>query len=118
MLTNNTKRIYNISAKLSPADIAEIKVYIQESVGIFCSSNPGENFSVRLLFGGVNRDWNGTALQKIYDWYKNQGKNHDTAAKRAAIDVGRLLKSVLNDDKTKTFEIVGKDSGILYKLAE
>lgn len=115
MLTNNTKRIYSISADLLPIDTAIIKVYIQGAVYSFCNNNPKENFSVRILFGGDNRDWNGTPLQRIFDWYIKDGKNHQDAADRAAIDLGILLKTVLTED-ARQYEITGKDSGTLYRL--
>lgn len=73
-------------------------------------------FSVHILFGRNNRNWNDIPMQKLYDYYIKAGKSHDEAAKRAAIDAGRLLKQILNDDKSREFEIVGKNTGILYKL--
>ncbi len=114
MIINNTKKTYKISADLIPVDEEIIKVYIQSSVNAFCN-NKDSVFSVRILFGGDNRDWNGTPLQKIYDYYIKEGKTQEQAGQRAAIDVGRLLKSFLENDGRK-FETVGKDTGLRYKL--
>lgn len=112
MIINNTKQIRRISAK--PKNIANIKKYILDTVNVTCDGN--EVFSVRSLFGGNNRDWNNTPLQEIYNYHISTGKSHKKAANRAGIDVGWLLKTVLNDD-ARTFEIVGKDTGTLYKLS-
>lgn len=54
-------------------------------------------------------------MQKIYDYYIKNGKSYDDAAENAAVDAGRLLKAVLERD-SREFEIVGKNTGTLYKL--
>lgn len=115
MITNNTTQIKRISAKLIPADIEVIKVYMQGAVYAFCNVKPNEPFSARILFGGNNRNWNGTPMQKIYDYYIKEGKSEEDAHQSAAIDAGRLLKALLERD-SRDFEIVGKDTGTLYKL--
>lgn len=117
MLTNNTTKTYRISAKLIPVDIEIIKVYMLGAVNGFCNYNRDSAFSARILFGGNNRDWSDTPMQKIYDYYIKNGKSYEAAAESAAIDAGRLLKTVLDED-TREFEIVGEDTGKLYKLAE
>ena len=116
MITNNTKQSRRISAKLIPADIEVIKVYMQGAVYAFCNVKPDEPFSARILFGGNNRNWNGTPMQKLYDYQLKEGKTYDEAFELAARDAGRLLKAVLDRD-SREFEIVGKDTGTLYKLA-
>lgn len=106
MLINSNKRIYKISEKLISADIEIIKLYILSSVNAVCKVKQSKNsnktnarFSVSSLFGGNNRNWAGTPLQKIYDYYKSIGKTHDVAYKQAAQDMGKLLARVLADDK-------------------
>lgn len=116
MIKNNTKRTYNITAKLIPADIEVIKVYMLGAVNAFCNVKPDEAFSARILFGGNNKNWNGTPMQKLYDYYIKEGKSEEDAHQSAAIDAGRLLKALLEKD-SRNFEIVGKDTGTLYKLA-
>ncbi|MCH5316749.1 MAG: hypothetical protein J1E05_02115 [Eubacterium sp.] len=117
MIKNNHKKIYKISADLLPVDIEIIKVYMQGAVYAFCNIKKDEPFSARILFGGDNGNWNGTPMQKLYDYYIKEGKSKEEAYKSAAIDAGRLLKSLLDGDNYRTFEIVGKDTGTLYKLA-
>ncbi|MDE5974559.1 MAG: hypothetical protein K2G73_07815 [Eubacterium sp.] len=55
-------------------------------------------------------------MQKIYDYYIKEGKSEEDAHQSAAIDAGRLLKSLLDSDSLRKFEIAGKDTGTLYKL--
>lgn len=116
MIINNTKQIRRISAKLIPVDEEIIKVYMLGAVDAFCNVKPDEPFSARILFGGNNRNWNGTPMQKLYDYQLKEGKTYDEAFDLAAKDAGWLLKTVLNDD-ARIFEIVGKDTGTLYKLS-
>ncbi len=116
MLKKNDKKTYNISADLIPVDEEIIKVYMQGAVYSFCNTNKDKPFSARILFGGDNRNWGGTPMQKLYDYYIKEGKTYEEAHQSAAIDAGRLLKQVLERDK-REFEIVGKDTGTLYKLA-
>ncbi len=115
MITNNTTKTYNISAKLIPADEEIIKVYMQGAVYAFCNTNKGEAFSTRILFGGDNKNWGDTPIQKLYDYYIKEGKSEEDAHQSSTIDAGRLLKAVLERD-SREFEIVGKDTGALYKL--
>ncbi len=115
MIKNNEKKIYNISAELIPVDIEIIKVYMLGAVNAFCNVKPNEPFSARILFGGNNRNWNRTPMQKLYDYYIKEGKSEEDAHQSAAIDAGRLLKALLERD-SRDFEIVGKDTGTLYKL--
>lgn len=109
---SNAKR--NISAKISPIEKDLAKTYIKDAVNKHCEKSPQNPFSVRILFGGDNRDWNGTPLQCIYNYYKYKLKLSN-AKERAAKDVGWLFKEVLCND-TLVFQYVGKDTGSIYKL--
>ena len=115
MILNNKSKSYNISAELNPDDLLLIKTYILGTINGFCINDKASVFSVRILFGGDNRNWDHTPLQKIYNYYIQIGKSITDATVSSAIDVGRLLKIILEDDK-RQFEIVGKDTGLLYKL--
>ena len=107
MLDRNVTKVRAISAKILNIDIEIAKTYIKDVVDDFCNKYPQEKFSVRILFGGVNKDWNGTPLQKIYDYYILNGYSNKKAFKKSAIDVGRLLKTVLVEDKQKYLCIKG-----------
>lgn len=115
MIKTKTSPARKISADLIPVDVEVIKAYMLGAVNAFCNVKPGEPFSARILFGGNNRNWNGTPMQKLYDYYIKEGKSKEDAHQSAAIDAGRLLKALLERD-ARDFEIVGKDTGTLYKL--
>ena len=117
MLKNVTVRPRKVFSEMSAEKLDHMKSYIQSSVDDFCKCNPKEKFSVRILFGGKNRDWNGTPLQEAFNYFQNKGLEHDKSKKRAAVEVGYLLISVLADNQRQTYERVGKDSGALYRIA-
>jgi len=107
MLAENNNRVRAISAKLSPFELDSIEVYIKGVVDNFCKRFPKEKFSVRIFFGGDNKDWNGTPLQKIYDYYISIGLSYKKAFNKSAIDVGRLLKKLLIEDEQLYLYIKG-----------
>ena len=115
MITKTNQTVRKITARISRVDIELTKAYIQGAVHSHCNNNADEEFSVRILFGGDNKNWTNTPLQCIYDYHKYIGKTKDPAD-AAAKDVGWLFKSVLIDD-VRVFEYVGKDTGSIYKLA-
>lgn len=113
MLIHDNDIIRTISAKLSDVENELAKAYIKGAVHGFCNNNPEHDFSARILFGGDNRDWHNTPLQDIYEYHKNA--NHPDSASQAGIDVGWLLKEVLEED-VRTFEVNGRDTGRKYRL--
>lgn len=112
LIGNSTVR--NVSAKISIVELEVIKAYIQGAVHSFCNTRKKEPISVRILFGGNNRDWHDTPLQCIYNYHKYvcQSKN---PASQSAKDVGWIFKDVLKNDK-RTFKYVGKDTGNIYEM--
>ena len=103
MILNEQKSSTAISAKISTLDIELIKIYMQGAVYSFCKNNPNDWFSVRVLFGGENTNWSNTPMQKLYDYHcKVRSEN---AVKNAAADAGHLLKQMLTEDETRTFEM-------------
>lgn len=114
MIITKKLTVKTISAKISDVEIKIAKAYIQGAVHSHCNTNHDKPLSVRILFGGENRNWTDTPLQIIYDYHKSmQAKN---PAEQAAKDVGWLFKKVLMED-SRTFEYVGKDTGSIYVLA-
>lgn len=103
-----------ISAKLESEQIKLAEAYIQGAIDCYCKNNKEENFSVRILFGGDNKNWNNTPLQCIYDYHCN--RNAKDAYNSAAKDIGWLFKGILLNDTKRIFECVGKDTGNLYKM--
>ena len=120
-ITNDDQPARNINS-LPEFGPAEARAFIQGAVYCWCKNKPGEVFAVRDLFGRENTDWGGTPLQEIYGhWsslYRGQHPElsddelHEKAADQAAIDVGWLMKSVLQNDR-REFESsdVGKAKG-------
>lgn len=101
---NKISKLQRPSAKLSPEEMELAKKYLQGAVHSFCKNNPGEWFSLRDLVGGENKDWGGTPLQPIYDYYISNGKTVEKAKKQAAVDAGWLLKTVLVGEGNRLFE--------------
>ena len=102
MLVGNISNSRNFSAKLGKNDIDTIKIYMLGAVDAFCNVSQN-NFSVKALFGGENRNWNHTPIQKIYDYYVSL--NDPEAANKAAIDVGILLREILDEDVRWQYEM-------------
>lgn len=98
MLRDSKEEIRSISAKLPMMDVEIIKTYMRGCVQGFCCNDPKKPFSVRVLFGGENRDWRSTPLQRLYDFYKREGATDEEAHDRAKKDAGWLLKAVLSED--------------------
>lgn len=106
MIINSSKRELKISAVVSENDLELMKTYMLGAVHGFTAAAEGKNFTVREIFGKGNRDWHGTPIQKIYEYYART-LPHEKAVERAAQDVGKLLRSVLTDDKYEYEEIFG-----------
>lgn len=113
LVKKDTSRIYSISAVLTKEQRADAESYIKTAVAEFCKNNPGQTFSVRELFGGANRDWNDTPLQPIYN-YHNQ-PNVNAPADKARKDVGKLLKSILENDQNAYYERMQGGKTKLYR---
>lgn len=116
MLVNNESRLRKTSAKLSDQNIEIINAYIKGAVHGFCNNNSGIAFSVRSLFGEDNRDWSDTPLQEIYEYFINLGYDRTSAAKRAAVNVGLLLKNILITDKKFEYKEYRKRTNEYVKI--
>lgn len=114
MIINTNQTVRAISAQIPSVMIEFAKAFIQGAVYSHCNNNADKELSVRILFGGDNRNWANTPLQCIYDYHKYVKKS-EHPGEDAAKDVGWLFKSVLIND-SRTFECVGKDTGSIYKF--
>lgn len=106
MIINSTKRTMKISAKVSKNDLKLMEFYILGAVHGFTAAAGSKSFKVRDLFGYDNRDWNGTPIQEIYEFYLKSFP-HEDAADKAGKDVGKLLRKVLAEDKYEYEEEFG-----------
>ncbi|MEG1820652.1 MAG: hypothetical protein RR201_00210 [Malacoplasma sp.] len=101
MLIDKT-RARKISAKIIEEEQNLMLEYIQNVLNDYTAEKYDKPFSVEKLFGGQNKNWNGTPLQFLYNEHvKNNAKD---PYKMAAIDAGHLLKKVLREDKCKYYE--------------
>lgn len=106
MIISSNKKIVKISAKVSEKDLKLMEIYILGAVHGFTAAAGSKSFKVRDLFGFDNRDWNGTPIQEIYEFYL-KSESHEDAAEKAAQDVGKLLRKVLAEDKYEYEEEFG-----------
>ena len=82
-----------------------VKAFMQGAVYCWVKNRRDEQFAVRDLMGGENFDWNGTPLQVLYNKHIKLGKDDESAIKAAAIDLGWIVKGLLDADK-RTFMVV------------
>ena len=75
----------------------KITDFLQGKVDYWCKNREDEWFAARDLVGGENNDWNGTPLQCLYDKHAKT-KSPQDAVEQAGIDVGWLLKTLLDKD--------------------
>lgn len=101
MLLTPSRMRYNYA--ISAEELERIKDYLQGAVRAWIRDRPNKTFTTRDLVGGANRDWNGTPPQCLYNRHIARRNNHQYAMKQAAIDLGWILKTVLQDDP-RTFE--------------
>ena len=110
MVLNPGSQLREVSG-LSPDELALIRAFIQGAVYSWVKNRKGEWFALRDLVGGENFDWGGTPLQPLYDKHIAAGKSEKEAMEAAAIDIGWIAKSVLEEDR-RTFSV---DAGYVNK---
>jgi hypothetical protein len=98
-MTINPKSDLRDVSGISEIEKELIKAFMQGAVYCWVKNRKDEQFAVRDLMGGENFDWNGTPLQALYDKYNRAGKDDKSAIKAAAIDLGWIVKSLLDADK-------------------
>lgn len=99
---------------LTDTERMAIKAFLQGAAYCWVKNRSGEPFAARDLVGGENNDWADTPLQILYDRHIANGKAPDMAFEAAAIDVGWLLKAVLNADR-RTFSVEKAGWGNSYR---
>ncbi|HWB06279.1 MAG TPA: hypothetical protein VG796_24865 [Verrucomicrobiales bacterium] len=87
---------------ITEAQKTHIKAFMQGAIYGWIRDRPGQAFAVRDLVGGPNFDWQGTPLYPLFERHLASGKTPKAAIKRAAIDLGWLVKTVISEDK-RTF---------------
>jgi hypothetical protein len=107
MTLNPQSELRDVSG-ISDDDKNLIKAFMQGAVYCWVKNRRDEWFAVRDLMGGPNFNWDGTPLQVLFDKHIEAGKYEDSAVKAAGIDLGWLVKTVLDEDR-RTFEIIKEE---------
>ena len=102
MAFKNQTEIRNVYG-ITEAQKSHIKAFMQGAIYGWIRDRPRQVFAVRDLVGGPNWKWQGTPLLALFEKHVASGKDDETAMKRAAVDLGWLVKAVLSVDK-RTFE--------------
>lgn len=108
------RRVRGISKK----DKSKIKAYLQGAVYCWIKNVNDEKmlgFAAHDLVGGVNKEWDETPLQILFEKHIKRLRDPRKAEKAAGKDLGWILKGMLDKDK-RTFEIRKKGlvAGYLY----
>ncbi len=82
--------------KIHECDYQRILDFMQGAVYCWCVARKDDEFAGRDLFGGENRDWQNTPLQRIYDAYQDT----DVAGNAS----GHMLRLCLMND-SRNFEM-------------
>ena len=83
---------------------------LQGEVYSWCANHDRNGwFAARNFAGGINREWEGTTLYPLFEFYENKQRGRIYAKRQAGIALGHLLKYVLSEDK-RTFEtrVIGR----------
>jgi len=96
---------------ISESEKEKIKIFMQGSVYCWVKNLEGRPFTVRDLMGGINFEWWGTPLYALFQKHIDAGKDKDAAIEGAGIDLGWLVKAMLEEDK-RTYEV--SESGLVH----
>ena len=98
MFVDTDERIIGVNG-LSNDVLIAIRAYLQGAVYCWCNTKGEIPFAARDFLGGENFFWEGTPMYELYGRYIRAGKSKEYAFEQAAKDAGKILKSVLHDDK-------------------
>ena len=93
---NKVRRVHGITT----AQYQAIRAFLQGAVYCWCINRREDPFVARDLVGGDNKDWRGTPLMVLYEYYLDgNDDNYDYAVTETGKAVGRLLFEVLANDR-------------------
>ncbi len=115
MLKGDSTRTYTVN-DLTKAEEDAIKTYLGQLVQTWCSQHGNEWFYAHNLIGEKKIEWEDTPLNALLAKHSNSGKSTDEAESQAAIDAGHLLKQLLDEDQTNTFETQRDHIARKYRL--
>jgi len=76
-----------------------IESLLQEAICRWVENEKSEPFAINDLVSDENNSWVKTPLQILYKKYEKSSKNKEIAFRKARIDLGWILKNVLDEDK-------------------
>lgn len=91
----NIVRVHGLSA----TQLQMIRVYLQGHAYDWCQNKPNEWSYAYRLIGIVNRNWYGTPLQDLHDYYLNKGREDKYAHTQTARTADWLLWQVIVEDE-------------------
>lgn len=89
-----TPRVNGIAA----VDLQQIDAFLREILDARLQSQPDEWFSLRDLLGGVNRIWDNTPMQRLYEKQIDKRLPEAKAVRLAGQEAGRLFARVIAAD--------------------
>ena len=93
---------------ISVTDKALIGAFMQGAIYSWIKdAKKGDRFAVRDLVGGANKYWDGTPLHVLFLKHKALKKSDAAANKQAGIELGWLVKTLLEADKRRFRQIRG-----------
>jgi hypothetical protein len=100
---------------LNQPEIQRIRDFLQGAVYAWLNHHPDEWFAAKTLVGGLNRNWGRTPPQELFDEHHHRlGKSRKDAYDQSGIELGHILKAVLNDDR-RLFEIDKRPDANYYR---
>lgn len=94
----------------------EIRAYLREKLDAWCASHHQRDvFAARDWLGGRNRDWNGTPLQELYNYYLRKNRGEVYAYREAGKAAGRILKGVIDSDEQHMFHMTREYRTVRYR---
>lgn len=102
MIIGNPKTKIPIGINMDCCKIKHIEDFMQGAVYCLCKNNQEKDrehqwFSARDFLGGRNRNWKGTPMQYLFDYYSDNGC--ENAEKEAGQMAGCILKNVIIKDR-------------------
>ena len=93
----------------------EIRAYLREKLDAWCASHhKGDDLAARDWLGGQNRDWHGTPLQELYNFYASRNRGDRYAYREAGKASGRILKGVIDRDEHHMFHLAREFRTVRY----
>lgn len=95
----------------------EIRAYLNAKLETWCTSHKrDDDFAAREWLGGPNRNWQGTPMQELYDYYLRRNHGGVYAYREAGKAAGRILKGVIDSNELHMFHITRGYRTVRYRL--